>query len=313
MEIPQEILEKLRKHDARKVFIQLAEGLKLYIDEIKQQLEKEGFTPVFCMEPTYGACDVRDDEAVRLGCDAILHIGHADFGVKPKIPVIYWEYFLDVDEKLLEEIVNKNIDKLAEFDTIGLVTSVQYVRSLDKLKKLLEERGKKVLISQTLNYPGQILGCNVSAAKMIKDKVDCFIVLTAGKFYSVGMLVDIDKPVFALELEKKTIESLDELRMKYLKVIHWNLNKFKEAKGIGLLVTLKKGQRFYDHEKVKKELEEMGKEVVILAFDEIDQGKLEGIDVDFLVNTACPRLFDGYERFRKPILNWLHIKTLLNK
>jgi len=125
MEIPKEVLEKLRKHRAKRIFIQLAEGLKLYIDEINQQLEKEGFTPVFCMEPTYGACDVRDDEAIRLGCDAILHIGHTDFGVKPKIPVIYWEYFLDVDEKLLEEIVNKNVDRLAEFDTIGLITSVQ--------------------------------------------------------------------------------------------------------------------------------------------------------------------------------------------
>lgn len=313
MEITKEVVEKLNKLNAKKIFVQLAEGFKPYLFKIKESLEKNGFEPIFCMEPTYGACDVRDDEAIRLGCDAILHIGHADFGVKSKIPVVYWEYFLEVDENKLKEIIERNIDKLKSFNNIGLVTSVQYVKSLPKLKSILESYGKKVFIAQTINYPGQILGCNVSAAKIIENKVDCFIVLTAGKFYSVGMLIDIQKPVFALEMEKEIIEDLSKTKMKYLKVIYWNLNKFKEAKKIGLLITWKHGQRFYDYEKVKEEIEKMGKEVILLAFDEIDQSKLEGVDVDFLINLACPRLFDGYERFKKPILNWLHIKLFYKK
>lgn len=56
-------VKKLKKMKAKRVFIQFPEGLKLSIQNISEDLEKEGFETVLCLEKTYGACDVRDDEA----------------------------------------------------------------------------------------------------------------------------------------------------------------------------------------------------------------------------------------------------------
>jgi 2-(3-amino-3-carboxypropyl)histidine synthase len=93
----QEVIKKLKKLGAKKIFIQFGEGLKLQIQEIAEKLEKEGFQVFICLEPCYGACDVRDNEAKLLGCDAILHIGHEKFVEKTSLPVVYWEYFIEAN------------------------------------------------------------------------------------------------------------------------------------------------------------------------------------------------------------------------
>ena len=113
MRIMKEIIDKLKKLNVKKVFVQFPEGLKLKIQEIAKELEKEGFKVILCLEKTYGACDLRDEEAKRLKCDAILHIGHSNFGVKSELPVIYWDYFFDINplpilEKEFEKILLKN-------------------------------------------------------------------------------------------------------------------------------------------------------------------------------------------------------------
>src|SRR3989344_2334070 len=91
------VVKELKKLNAKKIFVQFPEGIKLRIQDIVKKLEKEGFKTAICLEPTYGACDVREDEAYRLGCDVILHIAHGFYGVKTKIPVVYWDYVIDVD------------------------------------------------------------------------------------------------------------------------------------------------------------------------------------------------------------------------
>lgn len=300
--IPKEIIQKLKEKKAKRVFVQLPEGLIPKLNEIKKDLEKNGFIPFFCLEATYGACDLRDEEALRLKCDCILHIGHSDFGLKSKLPIIYWEYVFEIDESRLSSILEKEIKKLKNFEKIGLVTSLQYVKSLKFVKKFLEKIGKKVFVEKSLKYEGQILGCNISSALKIKDRVDCFLVISEGKFYPLALL-KIDKPVLCLDLEKGEIIDMKNEFEKYKKIVAWYKNEFEKARTVGLLVSWKKGQIFYDVEKIKEKIEKMGKEVYVFVMDEIDERRLEGIKVDFLINLACPRIFDGYERFKIPLLN----------
>ena len=81
--------------------------------------------------------------------------------------------------------------------------------------------------------------------------------------------------------------------MKYLKKKAWHENQLKEAKNVGILVSWKKGQNRIDEaRKLKKELEEEDKEVTILAFDRVTEGKMEGLKFDVLVNMICPRFDD---------------------
>ena len=57
-------------------------------------------------------------------------------------------------------------------------------------------------------------------------------------------------------------------------------------------------------EKIKKELESAGKKAYILVFNEIKPEKLEGVELDCYINTACPRIaIENRTEFKKPILN----------
>jgi len=282
------IFKKLEKLKARKIFIQFPEGLKPKIKNISKELEKRGFDVVMCLEPCYGSCDVRDYEAKLMKCDAILHIGHADFGLKSKIPVVYWEYFYDVDPC---RILDKNFNILAQFHNIGLITSVQFVLVMKKVNEYLEKKGKRVFVHKALKYPGQILGCDVRAAKYIEDKVDCFLYVGSGKFHPLGVSLETEKTVFFLDLEKQKIVDMKKDKMKWLRKKAWINSQLQEAHSVGIVVSWKKGQNRIDEARVlKRKLEKKGKEVFILAFDRITEEKLEGLKFDALVNMACPRM-----------------------
>jgi len=285
-----DIIRKLKKIKARKIFIQYPEGLKSKIINISKELEKEGFETIICVEPTYGSCDLRDHEAKLMGCDVILHIGHSDFGLKSELPVVYWEYEINVDPI---PVLKKEFHKLKPYKKIGLVTSVQFIKAMNIVKEYLEKNDKKVFVYKTLKYPGQILGCCVYSAEAIQDKVDIFLYVGAGKFHPLGVAIKVDKPVFSLDLEKNKIISLDKEKMKYLKKAAWHNSQLEDAKTVGILVSWKKGQNRIDEaKKLKKELERKGKEVTILAFDRVTREKLQGLKFNILVNMICPRFDD---------------------
>ena len=306
-----EVIKKLKKLNARRIFIQFPDGLKLKIQEIAKKLEEKNFQTILCLEKTYGACDLRDEEAERLKCDAILHIGHSNFGLKSKLPVVYFDYFLEIDPL---PILKKELGKIDKYKKIGLVTSLQFAKSIQKIKNFLEKKGKKVFLNKTLKYEGQILGCDLSAAKKIENKVDCFLCISAGKFYPLGLAFEIKKPVLNLDLEKGKIYSVEKLRYEIQKIIEWNKVKFKSSKRIGILISWKKGQIFYNPFELKKKLERIGKEVYLLAIDEISPEKIEGLKLDFLINCACPRIgIDDLKKFKIPLLNYHEILRVIQQ
>jgi 2-(3-amino-3-carboxypropyl)histidine synthase len=207
-------------------------------------------------------------------------------------------------------ILEKEFLKLKNFEKIGLITSIQFVKLIPIVKKFLEERGKKVFSQKSLRYAGQILGCDLRAAKAIEKKVDCFLCISAGKFYGAGVVLITNKPVLNLDLEKGEIYSLENFKKKTEKILAWNKSLFNEAKNVGILVSWKKGQ-LKNPLPVKKEVEKLGKKAYILAMDEITPEKLEGLKIDFLINLACPRIgIDDLEKFKIPVLNFSSLKDL---
>lgn len=299
------VVEQLKELKAKRVFIQFPEGLKNEkIQNIAKKLEENGIIPVLSIEPLYGACDIRDVEARRLECDTILMVAHSDFGVKSELPVVYWEYFLDSDPL---PILEKEFDKLNGYKKIGLVGSLQYVDKISEIKKYLEKRGKKVFVAEVdgVKYSGQILGCRLKAGKVIEDKVDAFLCVSAAKFYGIGILLASNKPMLTLDLESKTITDIEHEKKRIQKIIAWNKSAFKDAKRVGILVSFKKGQLVLPYA-IKKYLEEkLGKEAYILAGDEVTPEKIMGLKLDFLVNTLCPRVgTDDTDRFDIPMLNF---------
>lgn len=293
-------LESLKKCSAKRIFLQYPEGIKLRVQQISKDIEKEGYEVVICTEPCFGACDIRDFEAARLGCDTILHIGHEDYGAKSDLPVVFWEYFIPSNPV---PILEKEYSKLEKFDKIGLATSIQFVDAIEKVKSFLESRGKIVVAHKALQHPGQILGCHLVAATAIEKDVDCFLCISAGKFYGLGLVMKTDKPMLCLDLERGEIFDLDSFKKKVERIIAWNRCQFDDAKKVAILVSWKRGQMKQPFD-MKKKLEGMGKEVYMLSMDEITPEKLMGLEIDVAVNLACPRIgIDDLERYKIPILN----------
>lgn len=297
-----DVIKDLKKRGYKRVLIQYPEGIKRRIQETASELERSGIEAVLCLEYTYGACDVRDHEAELLKCDALLHVGHEDFGVRSKFPIYYVDWFIEADPLICLE---KNFKQLEKYRRIGLVTSVQFVHMMKPVREWLEARGKKCFSSTHQQYEGQMLGCRVGAGKKVEDEVDCFLCIGAGKFYGLGLALETDKPMLNLDIEMNRIHDMEDVKRKIQKISAWNLSALKDAKRVGLLVTWKRGQMFGSPYIIKKRLEKMGKEVFIFAFDELSIPKLEGLKVDAMVSFGCPRIAtDDLEKYRVPFVNF---------
>lgn len=289
-----------------RIFLQVPEGLKSKALKLARELERQGNEVLISCEPCYGACDLRDSEAKKLGCGKIIHYGHSKF-VDSDIPVEYVE--IKSDEKIT--IPKNEIKKLSGFQKIGLVSTLQFADSLHNVKKQLEDAGKEVFIGNSENknlYPGQILGCNTSAAKAVEKDVDCFLFVGSGRFHPIGVALATKKPVFAFDTEKNKIEKAET--EKFMKQRLATIELARDAKTFGILVSTKPGQmNLKTAEEIKKRIEKAGKSAYILALDEIKPEKLDYIGsesggIDAFINTACPRIgIEDRTSFKKPILN----------
>lgn len=284
------LIDEIRKSEAKRIFIQLPEGLKKASIDLITQIQKIDAEAFLSAEPCYGACDLRTREAEMLGCDLIVHIGHSKFykNIKSKIPVIYYPVKIDVD------ITNIDFSKIAE-KAIGIVTTIQHIDMAEKIIETLKKSGKKPV------YAGQILGCWSENAKKIEDDVEAFLFVGSGEFHPTGMK---SKNIYVLDLEKKEIRKIDSIRLEKLR--YANIFRARDAKTFGILVSTKPGQfDIKTAEKIKKKLENAGKKAFILVVDNINNASFEGIDVDAFVNTACPRIAEDI--FSKPIINAVNI------
>lgn len=299
--ISENSLNELKARGCRKVLLQIPEGLKTKAQEMSDILSGKGIEAVISVEPCFGACDLRDREAKALGCDAILHVGHSSLGVKADVPVIYEEYRRDFDPVPLLE---KNLGQLP-YKSVGLVTTIQHIGSLDKAKSFLVKKGKAVHIGQpeSARHPGQILGCDHSAALSVEKDVDCFLYIGSGLFHPLGLAEKTEKPVLFLDIESGELRDLSEERLKRQKIRAANLAKASMSVNFGILISTKGGQmRMKEAEQTKKALEAKEKRAWMLAADQFTPEKLMGLSIDCLVNCACPRITEDVSLFRKPMI-----------
>lgn len=275
--------------------LQAPDGLKRKVLKIADDL---GDVLIDC-ESCYGACDIAVNEAKALGCDGIIHLGHSKL-VEADLPVEYKEIRENFNVKPFFKKLNIKEKK------IGLIASIQFIDSLKIVKEFLENKGKIVKIGKGKFNPGQILGCDISSAKEIEKDVDAFLYIGSGHFHPLGLALQTEKPVYSLNLEKNEVEEISKLKEKFLKQRFATIALAKDAKSFGILVSVKSGQLKLElAKKIKKKLEEKGKKAYILVFNEIKSEKLEGLDLDCYINTACPRIaIENRTEFKKPILNY---------
>lgn len=71
------IIEEVKKTRAKTVGLQFPEGLKQYATDIAKRIEDETKArAVILTDVTYGACDLKKQQAKKLGIDLLVHYGH---------------------------------------------------------------------------------------------------------------------------------------------------------------------------------------------------------------------------------------------
>jgi 2-(3-amino-3-carboxypropyl)histidine synthase len=296
--------QEIVKLGAKRVLIQLPEGLKSEAPRLAKIVEKVGALPIISADPCYGACDLATSEAESLDADLIVHYGHAKLLKYEKVPTIYIEARATIN---VAEAVERALPLMENWHKIGLATTVQHVQTIDEAKEMLIRAGKIVMVGDAgrLNYPGQVVGCNYSNAKSIAGDVEGFLFIGGGRFHALGLAISTFKPTVVADPYEKRAYSIDEEAQKVQRQRWASIQEAQKAKNFAVLVGLKPGQkRLEEALTIREKLEKAGKDAFLFAVREITPEVVMNFPtVDAYVNTACPRVsLDEPSKFQKPML-----------
>ncbi|MDR3205919.1 MAG: diphthamide synthesis protein, partial [Candidatus Methanoplasma sp.] len=165
----------IRNRGFDSVALQFPEGLKLRALEVSDLIFKStGVRAVILGHPCYGACDLFTD--YRKYASALIHFGHSPIpSMGEDGNILFIEAKASVD---IADAVRKVAAILPE--KVGILATVQYVHLIKDAKRVLEEEGKQVYVGigdQRICHPGQILGCNFSAASAVGNDAEAFLFL----------------------------------------------------------------------------------------------------------------------------------------
>ena len=312
------VVEEIRRRRAKRILLQMPEGLKPVGFRLAKLLEKEAGVEVFVSgDPCYGACDLALKPKAHIAADLLVHLGHAEIpGEFPEENVLYVEARAgeEIDEPMLQAV-----RMLKKEHTIGLASNIQHIHQLGKAQEILEKHGKKTLIGRAsgwLRYPGQVLGCDYGSVRAIADKVDAIVVLSGGDFHALGIPLATGKRTIVVDPFEQTARDMDEVCRKLLRKRWANIERFKEAKNVGIIVGLKSSQmNIALARRLKEMLETSGRSPILICAAEVIPETLESFtDLEAYVEISCPRIStDDQERYRKPMLNPEEVMIALGK
>ena len=298
------IKQEITKVGAKRVLLQLPEGLKPEGPRLAKIVEKNGALPIISADPCYGACDVAVNEAESLGVDLIVHFGHSKLLTHERVPTIYIEARATMP---VDKAVDQALPLLSKYVKIGLATSLQHLQVLNEVREILVRAGKTVIIGDSgqMNYAGQVSGCNYSNVRSIADEVDAFLFVGGGLFHALGVALSASKPTVVADPYDNRAFSVDDEAQKIIKQRWVSIEEARRARTFGVIIGLKPGQKRVDEAlKIKDLAQKHGDAAYLLAAREITaETLLEFPSVDAYVNTACPRIsLDASGKFSKPVL-----------
>lgn len=308
------VIEEIKKRNARRVLLQLPEGLKKEAFKILEDVKgKTKAELIFSGRGCWGGCDLAVEEAKKIKADLLIHFGHAPF-VKSDFPIIYIELYSKLN---IVDMLEKEIKKL-DIKKVGLIGSVQFIRQFDRIKIFLESCDKEIIIPKKKGfsaYDGHVVGCEYNLLKGIESEVDGFLVV-GNKFHSLGAaLMCTNKKVYLLDEQTGKIELMNNERDKVIRKRAIAIDKVKQAEKIGIVVDKKIGQyNMRIAENLRNDFEKLGKKIVIIIVDEFNPSIMNFYDVNAFIDTACPRIaFEDFEKYDKPMITSREAKVAIGK
>ncbi|KAI7880719.1 hypothetical protein K492DRAFT_146953 [Lichtheimia hyalospora FSU 10163] len=304
---------RIRKAQAKKVAIQMPEGLLMFACLISDLLE------VFCQvetlimgDVTYGACCVDDYTARALGCDFLLHYGHSCLVPVDVTPINTLYVFVDIgiDTQHFVDTIKKNFEAGKRLVLVG---TIQFVASIQAVRETLQQDYTVTIPQIKPLSPGEVLGC--TAPKL--GDADAIIYLGDGRFHLESIMVHNPQvPAFQYNPYDKRItrERYDHGEMQSLRKHAVKMGS--QAKKYGLILgTLGRQGKPEIMQYLENSIRGAGKECITVLLSEIFPGKLAQFeDVDAWIQIACPRLSTdwGYA-FPKPLLTPYEASIALGK
>ncbi len=298
------VIQEIKEHAASIVLLQLPDGLRNTAFTLAQTLnENTGAEIIISGDSCYGACDLALTQAEIVNADLIVHYGHSPM-IESKTPVLYVEAAYDFNAVTLAE---KAFPLVRDWGRVGLTTTLQHVHLLQEVAAELQNKGIHTDIGKGKpTHPGQILGCDYTAAREIAENVQGFLHIGAGRFHPMGLAATIGKPIvianpYSMETEILQEKEVTRLAMKRMAAI----NNARSAEKWSVLVSTKPGQKNISQAKyLKKILSSDGRKVTIILLDEINPQTLTNFsETQAFVDTACPRIaLDNPPDIIQPIL-----------
>ena len=304
----------LKQYKSKRAAIQLPSGLRPELQKIVKVFEEAGAEPVIMSGSCYGACDLAGAEAKRLGCDALVHYGHADMRLTTCLPTLYVEARIPADPTNAVESALHQI----EFKRVGLLTTVQHVAHLQKIAELLYARGFKPFVGKPgrrAKYSGQLLGCDFGCARSVAPHVDGFLYVGTGDFHPLGAALTARKEVLAVNPISGDFKSVAPNIEAFLHGRKAVIARAAAGGRFGIIMGTKPGQaRFALAKKLIESFKCAGRDAYLLTMDEVRPEGLDDFRLDAFVCTACPRIpIDDAERFERPVLTPFEAGVLLGE
>jgi 2-(3-amino-3-carboxypropyl)histidine synthase len=300
---PERVRQFLEGQGATRAAIQLPAGLREHLRGIMPAFEEAGVEAMVLADSCYGACDLADIRAKQIGCDVLVHYGHADMGLPTTLPILYVEARMKVDPT---EAIKRALPKLKD-KRWGLATTVQHIEYLPRVRELLEKNSIEATIGDPgprAKYPGQVLGCDWGCARSVAGKVDGILYLGTGRFHPLGIALATGKEVVTVNPLTGGHEKVSGDLSGFLRGRKAMVKRAASCESFCVVTSFKPGQRrFKLARRLVEELRGDGLSATLLLADEITPEKLEDFRAEVFVCVACPRIpVDDAERFDCPIL-----------
>lgn len=309
----------IRKHNAKRVALQMPEGLLIYSLIISDILEQFCQVETVVMgDVTYGACCIDDYTAKSLDCDFIVHYAHSCLVPVDlmTIKVLYIFVTIEIDEKHVINTLKLNFPANSNMAIFG---TIQFNPSIHNIKRTMENDSEHpiYLIPPQLKplSKAEVLGC--SSPRLDSGHILAMIYLGDGRFHlESAMIHNPEIPAYRYDpySRKFTREYYDHQQMH--KVRRDAIQQGKSAKTIGLILgALGRQGNPITAKILQDKLEAKGYKIVNIILSEIFPQKLSMFqDIDAFIQVACPRLsIDWGYAFNKPLLTPYEANVMINE
>jgi 2-(3-amino-3-carboxypropyl)histidine synthase len=285
------VAREIKERKAERVLLQLPDGLRPTAFALARTLtEQTGAEIIISGDSCYGACDLALTQAQTIEADFIVHYGHSPM-IQTETPVLYVEATYDFDAPAL---ALSALPLVKDWDGVGLTTTIQHIHLLHQVADTLQAHGVRTITGTgSTTHPGQILGCDYTAARAIAKDIEGYLHIGAGRFHPLGLAATTGKPIvtanpYTMEAQLLPERDVTHLAMRRMAAI----NAAKDAQIWGILVSTKPGQRHIpEARRLQRLLTKHGRDASIILLDMITTDTLANFtEPQAYVDTACPRI-----------------------